>query len=278
MNERKLTKRHIIESLRKMGLLRVSFRAYEFLKVVEPRSWFRNIQYLGITAPDGMPIPPLKLIVLVVGHSDISTFLRGGEIAAQNILSILQKNGVHIDDFQMILDFGCGCGRVTRQWHSLENSAILGTDYNQKSIGWCKQHLAFAQFDTNLLSPPLVYGNDKFDFIYAISVFTHLSEPLQTLWINELARVLKPGGYLLITVHGKQYLGILTQSEREEFAAEQLVVRDQEVVGTNMCSALHPEEYVRRELASGFEIIDFIPGGAERSFYQDMFLLKKDSS
>jgi 2-polyprenyl-3-methyl-5-hydroxy-6-metoxy-1,4-benzoquinol methylase len=268
-------KSRITEILRKMGLLRASFRVYEFLKVMAPRTLFRNSRYLGKTAPDGMPIPPLKLIVLVAGHSDISAFLKGGEIIAQSILDILQKNGVDINDFQAILDFGCGCGRVTRWWHSLKNPAIFGTDYNQKSIRWCKQHLAFAQFDTNRLSPPLIYDHDRFDFIYAISVFTHLSEPLQTLWINELSRTLKPGGYLLITVHGEQYLDALTQSEQEKFAAGQLVVKDGEVAGTNMCSAHHPEEYIRKELASGFEIVDFIPGSPKRNFNQDMFLLKK---
>lgn len=268
-------KSRIIEILRKMGLLKASFRVYEVLKVMDPRTLFRNSRYLGKTAPDGMPIPPLKFIVLVLGHSDISKFLKGGEITAQSILDILQKNGVDIDEFQAILDFGCGCGRVTRRWHSLKNPAIFGTDYNQELISWCKQHLAFAQFDTNRLSPPLVYDNDRFDFVYATSVFTHLSAPLQTLWINELSRILKPGGYLLITVHGEQHLDVLTQSEKEEFAAGQLVVKNQEVAGTNMCSAHHPEEYVRRGLASGFEIVDFIPGGPKRNFDWDMFLLKK---
>jgi SAM-dependent methyltransferase len=268
-------KSRIIGILRRIGLLKASFRAYEFLRVMDPRTLFRNSRYLGKPAPDGMPFPPLRLIVLVHGNADISTFLRAGQIIAQNILDILQKNGVNIDDLQVILDFGCGCGRVTRWWHSLKNPAIFGTDYNQELTSWCKEHLAFAQFDTNRLYPPLIYDNDRFDFVYATSVFTHLPEPLQALWINELSRILKPGGYLLITVHGEQYLDALTQSEKDEFAAGKLVVRNQEMAGTNMCSAHHPEEYVRRELARDFKIVDCIPGGPKRNHAEDIYLLRK---
>jgi hypothetical protein len=37
------------------------------------------------------------------------------------------------------------------------------------------------------------YANEQFDLIYAISVFTHLTEDLQHSWLNELGRV-KRGG------------------------------------------------------------------------------------
>jgi ubiquinone/menaquinone biosynthesis C-methylase UbiE len=64
----------------------------------------------------------------------------------------------------------------------------------------------FAQFEVNGLAPPLAYEANHFDFIYALSVFTHLPESLQTAWMSELARVLKPGGYLLMTTHRECYL------------------------------------------------------------------------
>jgi len=59
--------------------------------------------------------------------------------------------------------------------------------------------IPFAEFDINALSPPLVYGEGSFGLIYTFSVFTHLSEALQVSWLAELSRVLKPGGYLLLT-------------------------------------------------------------------------------
>ena len=48
------------------------------------------------------------------------------------------------------------------------------------------------------------------DVIYAISVFTHLSEAMHESWMAELRRVLKPDGILLATLHGNKVRGKLT--------------------------------------------------------------------
>ena len=268
-------KRLVIEILQKLGLLKTFFRIHELIRRANPRVMFRNARYLGRMAPDGMPIPPLRLIVLVAGNADISSFLQGGKLAVRSITDTLEKNGLDIKDFQAILDFGCGCGRVTRYWHSLPTTAVFGTDYNRELVEWCKQHLTFAEFATNSLSPPLAFDEGGFDFVYALSVFTHLPESLQTAWIDELARVLRPGGYLLMTTHGERYMDILTPDEKETFAAGQLVVRYEKVAGTNMCSAFHPQKYVREKLTYDFEVVDFVAGGARGNLHQDIFLLRK---
>ena len=41
-----------------------------------------------------------------------------------------------------------------------------------------------------------------FDLVVALSVFTHMTEPLQVCWMRELRRVLQPRGLLLLTVLG----------------------------------------------------------------------------
>jgi SAM-dependent methyltransferase len=58
-------------------------------------------------------------------------------------------------------------------------------------------------FVANSAAPPLPYSGGYFDVVYCLSVFTHLSESMQDLWIGELRRILKPGGVLVLTVHGK---------------------------------------------------------------------------
>jgi SAM-dependent methyltransferase len=105
-------------------------------------------------------------------------------------------------------------------------------------------------------------------------VFTHLPEDLQQAWIQELARALKPGGFLLITVHGDSHLHQLSQEEQREFQSGQLVVIHEDLGGTNFCGAYHPEQYVRHHLARGFEVVDFVPVGA-RDADQDIYLLRK---
>jgi len=244
-------------------------------KIVKPHALCHNIRYWSGIAPDSLPIPPLKLIVLVAGTPRISWFLESGKLAAWSILDTLRKNGLNIDNFQTILDFGCGCGRVIRRWNSLERANIYGADYNPELTDWCRRKLTFAQFETNQLFPPLSYSDEKFDFIYALSVFTHMREALQLLWINELSRVIRPGGYLLITTHGEPYFEKLTREEQKELKTGRLIVRCEEASGTNLCSVYHPVKYVQEKLAKGFEVVDFIPEGAKGNPSQDIFLLRK---
>jgi SAM-dependent methyltransferase len=226
-------------------------------------------------APDGLPIPPDKLIELVAGTADITWFLEGGRRGAETITEMLERAGVRVADLRKILDFGCGCGRVIRHFHTLANTRLYGVDYNSELVAWCGRNLPFASFETNDLGGSLPYAGNKFDLIYALSVFTHLSETLQFHWIGELCRVLKPNGYLLLTTHGESYVDIIGAAGRERFQSGQLVVISDSESGANECSAFHPAAYVREKLARGFEVVDFVPEGAKGNPHQDAFLLRK---
>jgi SAM-dependent methyltransferase len=223
----------------------------------------------------GLPLPSPALMHTVAGTSDVKWFLKAGGFAAESIREILRKNKIEVDSLRSVLDLGCGCGRVIRHLKLSENAELHGTDYNPELIEWCKAKLKFARFDVNDLRPPLGYSNSQFDFVYALSVFTHLPEDLQFSWMSELRRVIGDGGYLLITTHGRYYLDQLTPTEQQQFQKGQLVVRDLAAAGTNYCATFHAEEYVRTKLAEGFEVLDFIPEGAKGNPRQDVFLLKK---
>lgn len=193
----------------------------------------------------------------------------------ESIHDVLRRNGVAADALKSILDYGCGCGRVIRHWPFDGAARLFGTDQNPRLIEWCQHHLPFASFDVNDLRPPLRYGNEAFDLVYALSVFTHMTEDLQLLWMEELRRVLRPGGYLLMTTHGASYLNQLDPAQQAEFRSGQLVVRNTEFAGSNECGAFHPEQYVREKLIDGFEVLDFVPEGAKGNPTQDVYLLRK---
>ncbi len=224
----------------------------------------------------GLPIPPFHLICLVAGTNDVAWFLRSGELAARSMQDILKKNGLDIGKFGSILDFGCGAGRVIRHWNNLKDPLLHGTDYNADLIAWCQRNLNFAQFQTNSFTGSLRYPDGNYDFIYALSVFTHLTEPQQFFWIRELSRVLKPGGYLFITVHGERfYLPRLLPEDQVRFKRGELIVYGGDHEGCNVCAAFHPEEYVRHKMAKDLIVLDYIPEGALGNPRQDVFLLKK---
>jgi SAM-dependent methyltransferase len=267
----------IVGSIRWLGLTRTAYRLYEATRYLDPRAARRNRRLATRPSPDGLPIPPAHLITLVAGTPDVDWFLEYGRATDRATRAFLRRNGLEIERFPTMLDFGCGCGRIVRHWRDLSSTRIAGTDYNPQLIAWCRENLPFARLDTNGLEPPLRYPDASFDFVSAYSVFTHLTRDLQRRWIDELTRVLAPGGHLLVTTQGPSYAHLLSLAERARFQGGDLVVRYEEVAGTNLCAAFHPRPYLERAFGRGLAVIDHIPAGEEvaSEMLQDMTLLRK---
>ena len=259
----------LLRAFMRFGLHRPAFRAYE------AASSLRALGRRPPAADDGLPVPPPRLIMRVAGTPDPAWFLESGRLAAESIGSAAERAGRPVGELGAILDFGCGCGRVTRRWATLDGVAVHGSDRNAAAIEWCRGNLGFAGFETNGLAPPLPYADASFDLVYALSVFTHLTEELGLAWAAELGRVLRPGGHLLLTTHGDHYRPRLETAERLRFDAGELVVRRPDAVGTNLCAAFHPAAYVQETLAGRLEPVELVPEGAKGNPYQDLHLLRK---
>lgn len=229
-------------------------------------TWKRN-------APDGLPIPPEELRSLVSGvhRYPVADFLDMGRLCVRLIQETLRKYGVEMSALESILDFGCGCGRTLRHLAFLRRTRLYGTDYNPALVKWCRPNLAFAQFEVNQLQPPLVYADQAFDLVYAFSVFTHLPEALQHSWIKEITRILRPGGWLVLSTMPER---LLPEADQERFRNGELVVISAADAGTNACAAFHPYAYMKDVLAPEYDILEFIPEGLG----QDFWLLRKRSA
>ena len=245
------------------------------------RSVPRNIVARLKGAPDGLPLPPARLMFLVQGTTNVQEFLTDGGTTAQAVIDVVNANGVKFTSLRTILDFGCGCGRVIRHLHAIPGIQLHGSDYNREPIEWCRQRLRFARFELNGLAPPLAYERDQFDLIYALSVFTHLPESLQLSWMSELARVLRPGGHLLLTTHGECYLPYMDADEQKCFRSGRLVVREAGSAGSNPFFTAHPLQYMRTHLPPDLTIAGFVPETRRRGeppsrlCWQDGYLLVK---
>ena len=60
-----------------------------------------------------------------------------------------------------------------------------------------------ATFEHTGAEPPLPYSDGYFDLVINHSVFTHLDERYQDMWLEELRRVVMPGGLLILSIHGE---------------------------------------------------------------------------
>ncbi len=225
-------------------------------------------------ATEEIPLPPDVLRLMVAGTDDAEWFVTAGQRAAESLTSLLAKNGIAIDTCDRILDFGCGCGRVIRHLRHLP-AELHGCDSNPVAMEWCAENLPFGAFAVNALESPLDYDARSFDLVYALSVFTHLPPHLQAHGMRELHRILKPGGVLVISLHGDALFGRLNRAERADYRAGRLVVRGGDLAGTNHCAAFHPPAFVRGAFADGFEVLELAPKGAKGNPPQDAWLLRK---
>ena len=265
-------RRTLLDAMDRLHLARPAVRLYEL--ALAARSQLRAD---GDGLDDGgLPLPPARLRTQVGPlHADPDFFLRSGRHHAELIRDVLAENGSSVDEMGAILDWGCGCGRVLRHWSELGGTRVCGCDISPTMVAWCRRNLPFAEVAVTEIEPPLPYPDAWFDLVYAFSVFTHLPEDLQHAWIAECFRVLKPDGYLLLSTLGEHYASLerLSETERQAFAAGELVVLYERSAGTSLCSAYHPPDYVHRKLAAGFDVASFRPAGDAGG--HDIHLLRK---
>jgi SAM-dependent methyltransferase len=144
------------------------------------------------------PIPQAENMKRI-GSSERDWFLFSGASFVEkldDVVGIANRNDLHV------LDWGCGCGRLTRHLIGKGYGRITGIDIDPVNVQWCQAHIPGAEFV--LVSPdiPTPLPADSVDLIIGHSVFTHLTEVDQFLWLSELNRLLKPGGQALVTVMG----------------------------------------------------------------------------
>jgi len=160
----------------------------------------RNISPRTLAPPD--------LRLRVSGVEEEQMFDEVGRMIALDLEGVLQSVQHPLGPDARILDFGCGCGRVLRWFQTLHpESSFYGTDIDKESMQWCETNMRESgSFTANAEMPPLPYQNEYFDFIYSISVFTHLPEDMQLAWLEELLRVTRKDGYLVLTIHNVEIL------------------------------------------------------------------------
>jgi SAM-dependent methyltransferase len=227
--------------------------------------------------PDGLPIPPAALRVGNVNNADLDFFFHHGAATAAALAAAAERNGQPLTEVGRLLDFGCGCGRVLRQWGAYPGLEAWGSDLNPAMVAWVDAHLPFARAQVNGLEPPLDHADETFDLLYAISVFTHLPGVIGVEWLAELRRVLRPGGLALITVNGASCLPYLTRRERATFERGELVVQFAEAAGENICAAYHPPAYMRALAGGSFDVLEFQTPEEHGFMPQDLWVLRRPS-
>lgn len=108
-----------------------------------------------------------------------------------------------------LLDFGVGWGRICRTFmRDVPAQSIFGVDVNEQILATCRELVPWGQYSLCTNGAPLAFERGAFNLVVAFSVFSHLSEANHWHWLNELHRVLEPGGTLVFTTLSRSFLGM----------------------------------------------------------------------
>ena len=217
----------------------------------------------------------------VHGALDEASYAEAGRVVGSQIVEALTRHGVGLEG-STILDFACGPGRVAGEVKKRTASCRLhGSDIDPEAVEWANRHLReVGSFSVNPSLPPTAYQDAFFDIIYTVSLFTHLPEDAQIAWLAELARLVKPGGWVLATVHGKFTRASCTHEEMERLRERGIVYRMDrrgrfklDGLPDSYQTTFHTREYVERVWTRWFHLAEYVEGGLGQ--HQDLVVLRR---
>jgi len=133
------------------------------------------------------------------GGWDDAEFYATGAAEVEAALARAGQLGLAADGGRA-LDFGCGAGRLTRPLAARFDRAV-GVDIAPGMLDLARRDnpaAARCEFLLNTRPDLAVFGDGEFDLVYSSVVLQHLSPGLIRAYLAELARVLRPGGSLVI--------------------------------------------------------------------------------
>lgn len=205
--------------------------------------------------------------------------LREGWFNARQVRSLAESVPGHESGFGAVLDFGCGCARVTRYLTPLlaPGGVIKGCDIDDAAIQWNVRNLQKSgDFFTSPDHPPLpLPATEQFDLIVVISVFTHLPEDMQDRWMEELTARLKPGGVMVATFHGPYFERFIPDALRAEFEKSGFCYSDlgkTPSLPDYYLTTFHSHDYIKSHWGKFAEVVRIDEQGVG---WQDAAVLRK---
>jgi SAM-dependent methyltransferase len=222
-----------------------------------------------------------------------------------NTFYLLVKNscqtlGIPLARKSNILDFGVGWGRIIRFFlKDVAIDGLYGVDVDPEIVATCRSIGVPGNLSRVEPTGALPFKDDTFHVVYAYSVFSHLSEPAHLFWLQELSRIIRPGGLFVATTQPRQFFSFCESLQGKthdfgwyrtlaeafpdpsralaEYDAGQFVYaptgageyRDASFFG----EAAIPRAYVQRVWTRHFKFRNFIDGGDK--LWQSQIVMQK---
>jgi 2-polyprenyl-3-methyl-5-hydroxy-6-metoxy-1,4-benzoquinol methylase len=229
---------------------------------------------------ENQSVPSSENIKRVTGSTLKGTYLLEGFSTYKKISHIISRDiGFKLDRDSKILDWGCGCGRLSR-FLCKEYKELWGSDIDHTAIDWCTKNLGIKTIKLSPL-PEYRHPSNFFDLIIGISVMTHLDRENQLKWLREITSSLKIGGLLIISFHGiSSAMRALSPIDFETFlelgfadkganqSLEKVLVETEYYRDT-----FNTQKYISENWVNGLKVMNFYDSVVGNN--QDLVVLKK---
>jgi SAM-dependent methyltransferase len=130
--------------------------------------------------------------------------------AGVRLLGFLNKSG---SARPLILDLGCGAGRDTA-WLEDHGAQVFGADLSRGMLKEARDRARgpLCQLDMRFIP----YQAEMFDAVWCQAALLHIPKVLVPVVLDEIKRVLKPGGLLHVSVQQGDHEGIETRTYEPE--------------------------------------------------------------
>ena len=237
----------------------------------------------GLTAE----LPPDDVHAMARGPLAAAGALYEADMVVNGLLSA----GLDVDRIGRALDFGCSSGRIVRVLAAAyPDVGWQGCDPIVAAIEWARHHLPGIEFFANHDEPPLPIGDGELDLVFGISVWSHFEPAFGLRWFDEMRRVLRPGGQLLMTTHGLTSIDFYQRADERSpaqsleieralyssgawYAAEFGDQGDWGVAHPAWGTAFLSPEWVLTNLCPRWRVLEFAPG--RNADNQDVYVLER---
>jgi SAM-dependent methyltransferase len=240
-------------------------------------------------------LPPLWMMNTIGSHSSEHFKNAGGWAFVE-----LVRRG-NVTSSSRVVDIGSGCGRLALPFSFLiKNGAYFGTDVFEDGINWCTTNIttrnSACKFFLQSVKNSYYFGGEvkpsetlslnfadtgSIDFVFAVSVFTHLVEADAQRYLHEIARCLKSDGVAHVTcfIIDRSFSSFVARTGLHTAVRAVSEGHYQAYSGQDFFGGYDASRWQQLVTAADLEIAGFDPGTwAEKAgalHYQDTFILTK---
>ncbi|HZO58948.1 MAG TPA: class I SAM-dependent methyltransferase [Solirubrobacterales bacterium] len=270
----------------------------QLFRDVTEDAWLRANTSAGSQAARVLPVLPDESVQRRFSGKAGDEALVEAHALARTFKDLYREHVGPLTESTRVLDYGCGWGRITRFFlKDVSGQNLWGIDCNEDLIDFCRESNPWCRFALNDPLPPTDLAADHFDLVFSYSVFTHLREDVHLAWLDELRRVVRSGGLLVLTVRPRHFIpycaGLTAETATQNALVGLFPDPDQALgdydrgrfvyvpyrvsgYGEWWGEACIPRAYVEREWATrGFEVLDFVEDPSR--FKQNLVVLRAAS-